>query len=85
MLDRLHACIERCEATTDEGSATLRQAADRLYFFLRDVMDPLVRGFLLSAPEFCADYKKARKAAAVQDRTTANPAGNLAQDAVLNA
>jgi len=39
----------------------MRGAVERLSFFLRDVMDPSMRGFLLSAPEFYTEYVTARR------------------------
>jgi hypothetical protein len=86
MLDGLNSRILSCEGAPEERPPALRGAVDRLYFFLRDVMDPLVRAFLLSAPEFCEDYRRARKRAAAQSRATAICEGqSTPQDTVLSA
>jgi hypothetical protein len=81
MLDDLNERIRAYDAASCEGVPTLRSATDQLSFFLRDVMDPLVRGFLIRAPEFCADYRKARKGNPATERGTLA----VGQDAVLNA
>ncbi len=86
--------LERLDQETEAFSAavggfpgalpSLRTASDQLRFFLRDVMDPLVDGFLLSAPGFCAAYRQARKG----KESTANDRDSLqtaTRDTVLSA
>ena len=64
MLTQLEEKIAICEEApilAESAPRALRGAVERLSFFLRDVMDPLMRGFLLSAPEFYTEYVTARK------------------------
>jgi hypothetical protein len=79
-LERLHQETLRFEETLErcpEAFHSLRSAAEELHVFLRDVMDPLVRGFLLSAPGFCAAYRHARKTknTGLNNRTSAPALG----------
>jgi len=61
-LDQAADAFEAAVASFPEAVPSLRTASDHLRFFLRDVMDPLVEGFLLTAPEFWSAYRQARKA-----------------------
>jgi len=64
MLSRLEETIAVCDQADilpESANRALCGAVDRLSFFLRDIMDPLMRGFLRSAPEFYVEYVEARK------------------------
>lgn len=64
-LERLLRETREFETRVDacpDAFQTLHGAAEELHAFLRQVLDPLVSGFLLSAPHFCAAYRQARQA-----------------------
>jgi hypothetical protein len=91
MLTQLEAAIVVCDEADilpESATAALRGGVDRLSFFLRDVMDPLMRGFLLSAPEFYTEYVEARKgptsARTVRARGGRQTGLSVTEDAALN-